>query len=120
VPNARRSAYGLAEPGHAQHHQPGIDLVEHVRTEPPLLHHAGPEVLHDHVRLGGQPAQQVLPFGLAEVQGHRVLVARDHLPPQAVPFPVPAVRARRVALGMLDLDDLGAAVGQQHGGDRGA
>jgi hypothetical protein len=72
------------EAGDPQHHQPRVDLQETIGPQAPPLHHPGPEVLHQHVGLGGQLPQQLLPFGLVEVQRHRPLVPRDHLPPQPV------------------------------------
>ena len=45
---------GLAEPGHAQHHQRRVDLVQAVRAQAPLLHHAGAEVLDQDVGVGRQ------------------------------------------------------------------
>jgi hypothetical protein len=120
VPNARRSAYGalLAEAGDAQHHQPRVDVEQRVGAEPPLLHDPRPEVLHDHVRVGDELAQQLLPLRPAEVQRDRALVAGDHLPPQAVALAVPAVRAGRVAVRVLDLEHVGAHVAEQHRRDR--
>ena len=120
---AERAALGvgaeLAEAGHAQHHQPGVDLEQLPRPDTPALHHPWPEVLDDHIRGLGQAPQDLLSAGLAEVQRHRPLVAGDDLPPQAVPVLVVAVGAGGVAAGVLDLDHVGAVVAQQHGGDRG-
>jgi hypothetical protein len=50
----------LAEAGDAQHHQPRVALQQDVRAEPPLLQHAGAEVLDEHVGVGGELAQQLL------------------------------------------------------------
>jgi hypothetical protein len=108
----------LAEPGDPQHHQPRVDVEQRVGPETPLLHDARPEVLDDHVRVGDELAQQLLPLRAAEVQGDRALVAGDHLPPQAVALAVPAVRAGRVAVRVLDLEHVGAHVAQQHRSDR--
>jgi hypothetical protein len=113
-----RVGTGLSEAGHPKHHQPGVDGEEVVGAEAPLLHHTGPEVLHQHVGVGGQLSQQLLPFGLAEVQRHRPLVPRDDLPPQPVALAVPAVSASRVTPGVLDLYHVGAVVAEQHRGDR--
>ena len=109
---------GLAESGDPQHHQGRVDLLQIVGPEAPFLQHPGPEVLDHHVGLGDQPAQDVLALGLAEVQGDGPLVPGDHLPPQAVPVLGQAVGAGRVAPGVLDLDDVGAPVAEQHRGDR--
>jgi hypothetical protein len=108
----------LAEPGHPQHYQPRVDVEERVGPQAPLLHDARPEVLHDDVRLRSQLAQQLLPLGLTEVQRDRPLVAGDHLPPQTVPLTVPAVRAGRIPVRVLDLDHVRAHVPEQHRGDR--
>ena len=109
---------GLAEPGDPQHHQGWVDLLQIRRAESPFLQHSGAEVLDHHVGLGDQAAQDVLTLGFAEVQGDGPLVAGDDLPPQAVAVLGQAVGAGGIAAGMLDLDDVGAPVAEQHRGDR--
>src|SRR3712207_8147197 len=50
----------------------------------PLLQPTGTEVLDDDVAPGRQPRDHRARTGIAQVQGHRALVARDRRPPQAV------------------------------------
>src|SRR3954452_24482243 len=116
VPNARRSAYGPSWPKPVTRSITSRGLMSSSVSgpSPPLLHDPRPEVLHDHVRVGDELAQQLLPLRPAEVQRDRALVAGDHLPPQAGPRAVPAVRAGRVAVRVLDLEHVGAHVAEQH------
>jgi hypothetical protein len=58
------------------------------------------------------------PSGLL-IQRDGALVPGDDLPPQAVSVLRQTVRPGRITPGMLDLDDIGSPVAQQHGGDRG-
>ena len=109
---------GLAEAGHAQHDEPGVELVQPVGPEPPALHHAGPEVLDQHVGVRDEALEQLAALGPAEVERDGALVARDDLPPQAVAVLAVAVGARGVAARVLDLDHVGAVVAEQHRGDR--
>ena len=104
----------LAEARHPGHHQPriagGQDLVAHA----PFLHGAGAEVLDQDVGLVDQGQGQFPALRLAQVEGHRALVAPDHRPPgrQAL-GQGPAPLAHGIALaGVLDLDHVGAEVAQ--------
>src|SRR4029079_4637584 len=107
--------------------------VEIRRPDVPLLERAGPEVLDDDVGLAGEPAEQVLAVGLAEVE-------RDA--PPAASLDGPEQRVARALLGgrrriqrirrherpdlahevagarLLDLHELGALLGQQPGAER--
>ena len=64
VPNARRSAYGPSWPKPVTRSITSRGLISSsvVGPETPLLHHARPEVLDDHVRVGDELAQQLLPL----------------------------------------------------------
>ena len=78
----------------------------------------GPEVLDHHVGVGGQGAEDLLALRGREVQRDRLLVAAEHLPPEADAVALRAVGARRVAARVLDLDHVGAEVAQHRGGER--
>jgi hypothetical protein len=92
-----------------------IQLAERVVVEPQLLHGAGLEVLADDVG-GGDEAQRGLhALGLLQVERDALLVAvegREEARARA------EQAARVVALDGLDLDDLGAEVGQQQAAGR--
>src|SRR5262249_30565285 len=82
--------------------------------EAPLFQRAGHEILDEDVGVADQALQQILTAGMREVQRHRSLAARVDLPPQ-----LPAVaqpRAERIAAArVLDLDDIGAVIGEDGG-----
>ena len=107
---------GLPESGKPQHDQAGIFRREPFVAQSPLLQRPGPEVLDDDVCVPRDPANDLLPFGCAKVDGHRLLVAVLHVPPeggapvQLSPF------AKGIALGRLDLDDFGAELGEEFPG----
>jgi hypothetical protein len=109
----------LAVAGNADEDEAGVDLLELVEAQPPLLERPGPEVLDDGVALGDEVEQELLALLRAEVQGDAALVARDQRPPQRLAVEVlltPAPhRVRPVR--RLDLDDLGAEVGDQPAGE---
>ena len=119
-PGPRRVRPGLAEPGHPGDDQARVDLPEPVRAEAPALQRARPEVLQQHVGPFGEPADQILAAGIAQVDGDRLLVPRHHRPPQRHPVRLlPAPLPHRVALpGLLDLDDLRAEVAEQLAAER--
>src|SRR5690606_1415504 len=79
---------------------------------------AGAKVLDQDVGLGHQLADNGLAFGGLEVQRHRALVARLHVPPQRGAVLELAPLAQRVAdLRRLDLDHLGAEFAEQLAGE---
>ena len=55
----------------AEHADPHVDQarVEVVGAMSPFLHGPGPEILADHVGLGGQPSEEVLAFFGPQVAG---------------------------------------------------
>ena len=93
------------------------------RADVPLLERAGPEVLDDDVGGRGEPPEQLLALGRAQVE-------RDAL--AAAPFDRPEQRVRTVvavderadlahevaAARLLDLDDLRALLAEQAGAER--
>ncbi len=93
-----------------------VDQVRVVRrqrgiVQPELLHQPGAEVLQHHVALAGQLAGGGAALIGGDVEHHAFLVAVEG-PEQADARSGQA--ARLVAAGRLDLDDLGAEVGQDH------
>ena len=87
--------------------------MQRVPAQAPTLQRAGLEVLDQHVGLARQCAHDGLAFLAAQVELHRALVARLHLPPHGGPVAQHAPLAKRVAdAHRLDLDDVGAELGQ--------
>ena len=116
---APRVRPGLAEAAHARDHEPRVRGRQLVRAGAPALERAGPEVLEHDVRALGEAQEEVAPVGLREVERDEPLVAPERLEPEplavlARPVPARRVDARRV----LDLDHVGAVVGEEHPGER--
>src|SRR5690606_28850045 len=85
--------------------------------EAPALHRAGPEVLDEHVVLERQAPGQLAAARLAQVQRDAALVARDAAPPvRGAALVERAPGPDGIALGRLDLDDLGPEVREQGAG----
>ena len=110
----------LPVPGYAHHDETGIDLAQVLVAEAPPLQGARPEVLDDHVGARDEPAGELLPLLLPQVQGDGLLVAGDDGPPEGAPLlTVPAPYPHGVAFARwLDLDDLGAEVGEELAAER--
>src|SRR5207245_6671692 len=86
-------------------------------AETQALHHARPEVLPDDTGLRAEAQAPGAPRGLRQVEHERLLVAidREEVRTLAVGQEWRPHRAHRVAaVGRLDLEDLGAHVGEQH------
>jgi hypothetical protein len=109
---------GLAKAGDPQHDQTRVERVEPLRAQPPPLQHTGPEVLDEHLGIACKGTEDLLALGGTEVERHASVVAGDDLPPQAVTILVRSVRSRRITPRVLHLDDVGAEIAEQHGGDR--
>jgi hypothetical protein len=112
----------LAVARDAQHDEAGVERVQLFGRHAPRFERAGAKVLDQHIGLGYQLAGYGLPFVLAQVQRHRALVARLHLPPHRGAFLDQAPVAQRVAArrtgsarirGGLDLDHIGAELTQR-------
>ena len=73
------------------------------------IHHPGPEVLDHHVRRGHQPVRGGAAGGALQVQLHDLLAAVEYRS---------SGRGARGLPGAVDLDHLGALVGEQHAGQR--
>ena len=105
---------GLPEGGDAGDDEVRVGLIEHVRAEAPLLQRARPEVFQQDVRFRGE-LQDCLLAGLgAQVQDDGLLVAVDG-PVQhgGVALVQPPVAQLVAGSRPLDLDDLGAEVGEE-------
>ena len=103
----------LPPAGDAHHHQPGIGRQQGLGRQPHLLQHAGAEALDQHGGPGGESAHGVLRRRVAEPEADALLVAAPGLPRRLDAADLPG--AQRVALGGLDLDHLGAVVGEHLG-----
>ncbi|ABA53072.1 hypothetical protein BURPS1710b_A1263 [Burkholderia pseudomallei 1710b] len=108
----------LPEARHAHQHEARVERRQHVVAEPPALQRAGTEVLDDDVRRRRELAKQPLTVRVPEVERHRALVARDHLPPERHVVAPRAVLAGGVARRMLDLDHVGAVIGEHRRRER--
>ena len=109
----------LAEAGDARDDEAGVERVQHLGADAPAFERAGSEVLDQHVGVGDELLEELRAVGVAEVQRDRLLVAADHLPPQRHAVLDVAVAAHRVAaLGVLDLDHVGAEVAEHGRGHR--
>ena len=106
----RRVGPGLAEARHPHDDEARIAPVQDTRAEPHLLQRAGAEILDQDVGGRDQRQQRVLGRGVAEVQHDGALVARIGLPMQFLAAVAPV--AQRVARRRLDLDDVGAEIGE--------
>jgi hypothetical protein len=102
-----------------QHDDLVVDGAQCRVVQPPLAQGRRPGVGDHHVGVFDQPTQQGLAFGDAQVQGDRTLVAPQRLPHQPDAVDLVAPGADRVtAVGLLDLDDVGAELAQIGGGQR--
>ena len=108
---------GAAEPGDAGIHQPGIDLRQRLVAQTQAVHDAGPEVLRHDVRRLRHAPEHRLALVRAQVQGDAALVAVQRQEAAGDVVGQARTHAPRVVAGAgpLDLDDVGAHVGQQHG-----
>ena len=105
----------LPERGHVPHDDAGIALGEAVVVEAELLGEAGAEVREDHVRLREQGVEDAGGLVVAQGEGEGVgtPVAGEEVTGD-VPPAVAGVTGR-LALEGFDLDDVGAAVGEELG-----
>ena len=90
----------------------------------PLFERAGPEVLDEHVGRRGEPAQEVLAVGGAQVERHALASAAFDRPEERVLAVVARVDERTelahevAAARLLDLDDVGALFAEQARAER--
>ena len=107
---------GLPEPRQAQHDQPGIFRGQALVTQAPFFQRAGTEILDHDVRIPCHARHDLLAFGSAQIDGHRFLVAVLHIPPQRRALVELAPFAQGIAIRRLDLDHLGAELGEELSG----
>ena len=90
--------------------QTGIASPQLFAGQPEPRHRAGSKALQQHVGVVDQ-CQEARTFGVvAQVQHHAAAAAQPHVVAGGV--------SEGIAAGRLDLDDVGAVVGEQHAGDR--
>src|SRR5690606_24555890 len=91
-----------------------------IPAEPPFLHSTGTKVLDQHVDAAGrdQVADQPAALLVAQIDGHRSLVASHRSPPQRGTLVQLSPASQRIAdPGRLDLDDLGPEAGEHRPGE---
>src|ERR1700680_2747947 len=103
----------LAEARDVDHDDAGIKLFQDIVTQPHRIHHAGAEVLHQHVGLRHQLLEDGLAARASQVEGDALFAAIVLRP---IDYPQPA---RLVAIrGGLDLDHLRTQIPKDHGASR--
>ena len=88
-----------------------VQRAQILEAEAQLLHHALAEVARHHVRGGRQPPRDRVALGVLQIEGDRALVAVVRQQEAAHP----RLAAAGAARARLDLDHLGAHVGEQLG-----
>jgi hypothetical protein len=101
----------LAETGDAGVHQARIDFAQRRVVDAQARLHIRAEVLHHHVGLGGEPAKGCRSLRRLQVERDAALVAMQVLEIGPVAR-APQGFADIQVLGQLDLDDIGAPIGQ--------
>ena len=107
----------LGEAVQADVDQPRIAGQQRLPVEPDGGELLRPDAVHQHVGAVGQRQQRVASVGLLEVEHDALLAAVDAEEDRAhAGFGARAGAARRVAFGRLDLDHVGAVLGQDLAG----
>ena len=110
---AKRSI--LAITADAAEHDPRVHLAQRGKPDAESIHHSRSEALDDHVGGRGKAEKCLTPHGILEIDRERALVAVERVEHRRV-----LIHERRhpaqvvTAGGVLDLDDVGAEVGQEH------
>ena len=107
----------LAEARDRADHETRVPLPQAFRAQAQPLGHAGTEVLHHHVAGARDSAGERLPVGRLEVDDDRFLAPVRQREQGGFAVPEGADVAVIVALRRFQLDDLGAQVGQDRGGE---
>jgi hypothetical protein len=115
-PGLDRQGPGLPPTRDADDHELGVAPEQHVGREADLFERAGTVVLDQHGRVLEQAEQHLAPGVPAQVQAQALLVARVNLPPERHALGVPVSEIVAPAR-LLDLDHLGAEIGQHVGQD---
>src|SRR5690606_24122835 len=109
----------LAEARDAHEDEARVECCEHFVAKAPGLERAGTEVLDEDVGAPREAPHRLDAERRAQVRGHETLIAVQHLVVEAGVAAAVSPGAQPVAaLGMLDLHDLGAIVGEQHADGR--
>src|SRR6185503_10526339 len=120
VAAARGVWAGIAEAADLAIDQSRIDLFQRFVTESQALRYAGPVILDKHIHLRRQAPHDLDALGRLEVHGEAALAAVHRHEGRAVAVLLRRAQlARRLALARrLDLDHVGAHVGEVHGAER--
>ena len=114
----------LSEVGYRSENHTGVEPLDPGVSQPESRHHTGPEALHDYLGPPGQQLEHLDARRTLEVQRNAELIVIEELEQRAglgvgeviVERAQPA--ARVAAARPLDLDDVGAVVGEQLGAER--
>ncbi len=114
---------GLAEAGHRAVDEPRIERLQALVVEPELLQTADLEILKEHIGARREPAHDLAPPVGGEISDNRAFaaIARVEIGGRFLPLRFDEGRtpaARLVALRTLDLDDVGAEIGERLSGGR--
>ena len=104
---------GFAVAGDRAVDQARIERRESLVVDAEALGHAGPEVVHEHVRRLDQPQQRFAAFGTLEIEHDAQLAAIDAEERAILRLQRRRILAQVVAARRLDLDDVRALVGEQ-------
>ena len=117
--DGRAPGPGRTDPGHRDQHRVRVYPVQLLEVEAPLGERAGGKVLHHHVNLAGEAAQQVRPFRRAQIERQAALVAVEVEEVAAVIRPGPGTQPHRggepgrvLPVRGLDLDDVRAMIAE--------
>ena len=117
VRRPRRPGPGLPETGDADVDESGISRAQRLGVYTQSRRHARSEILHHGIAGGRQVHRQTLPRITLQIQHHRSLAAVGEQEVRPVLSPHRSDPPVVVALGRLDLDDVGAGIGQQCGAE---
>ena len=112
VPGFSRARPGLAVAGDRAIDQPRVDLAQRVVAEAQPRHHAGAELLDQHIGALDQWHQPVAVGAVLEVQHQAFLAAVEHGEHRGLAVEARLVAAHVLAARPLDLDHLRAGLGQ--------
>jgi hypothetical protein len=115
VAGLRSAGAGGAVAGDRTVNEPPVQSAHPIGPESQPLERARPEVLDEHVGVANQVLEQLAAFRRFQIDGNALLVPVDTQEIGAPAVHERCPRSRVVAMaGVLDLDDLGAHVAEQH------